>query len=68
MDQAVRMMQAGKDIRLEQVQEQLLRFTVLDFSPRVPVSGKGDDIDAIILALNTLGDELSSRNITEKAK
>lgn len=50
------------DERFERIQEQLIKFIRFDFSGRIPLSGKGDDIDAIILALNTLGEELSERN------
>ena len=55
-----------KDERLERIQEQLIEFTQLDFTLRIPVSGKGDDIDAIILALNTLGEELSAKESFKK--
>lgn len=48
----------GNDIRLEQIQEQILRFSLMDFGFRSSLSDKGDEIDAIIVGLNTLGEEL----------
>ncbi|MGZ4056595.1 MAG: hypothetical protein ACXVPU_15925 [Bacteroidia bacterium] len=48
----------AKDDRIEKIQEQILRFALKDFSLRVPVSDKCDDIDAIIAGLNVLGEEL----------
>ena len=53
-----------KDLRLERIHEQLIKFTQLDFNGRIPLSEKGDDIDAIIIGLNTLGEELSVKKIT----
>lgn len=47
-----------KDVRLEMIQETLVKFTQFDFKGRIPVSERGDDIDAIIVGLNTLGEEL----------
>lgn len=52
-----------KDERLERIQEQLIKFALLDFSNRLILSGNGDDIDAIILGLNTLAEELSVKKI-----
>ncbi|HWY10438.1 MAG TPA: hypothetical protein VN026_03880 [Bacteroidia bacterium] len=49
--------------RLELIQAQILRFTQMDFSMRIPLSEKGDDIDAIIVGLNTLGEELSTKEL-----
>jgi hypothetical protein len=40
------------------INDQLLRFTQLDFSVTLPVSEKGDELDAIIARLNTPGQEL----------
>ena len=48
-----------KDKRLDHIQEQLIKFTQFDFNGRIPLSDKGDEIDAIILGLNTLAEELS---------
>jgi hypothetical protein len=46
------------DERLKQIQEQLLKYLQFNFTESLPVSAKGDDIDAIIAGLNTLGEEL----------
>jgi hypothetical protein len=48
-----------KDKRLDHIQEQLIKFTQFNFNGRIPLSDKGDEIDAIILGLNTLAEELS---------
>lgn len=48
------------DPRLLKIQELLIRFNTGDFSARETVSEQGDDIDAIIVALNTLGEEVQS--------
>lgn len=50
-----------RDERLENIQERLIKFTQFDFNGHIPVSKKGDDIDAIIVGLNTLGEELESK-------
>jgi PAS domain S-box-containing protein len=50
----------NKDPRLERIQEMLLKFNAGDFSARETVSEKGDELDAIIIALNTLGEEAQS--------
>jgi len=56
---------AQSDQRLSLIQEQLIKFTQLDFTTRIPVSERGDEIDAIILGLNTLGEELDA-HLTSK--
>lgn len=48
------------DNRMELIQQQILKFVRLDFTMTIPVSGKGDDVDAIIVGLNTLGEELKA--------
>ncbi|MFI5204767.1 MAG: hypothetical protein ACHQF2_09755 [Flavobacteriales bacterium] len=53
------------DTRLEAIQELLIKFTQFDFSERVPISDKGDHIDAIIVGLNTLGEELSAVELSK---
>jgi hypothetical protein len=52
-----------KDQRLDLIQDQLIRLTQLDFSRMLPVSEKGDDLDAIIVGLNTLAEELQTKKI-----
>lgn len=59
---------AEKDQRLERIQDMLVKFALFDFSGRIPVSEKGDDIDAVILGLNTLGEELSAREKKDGTK
>jgi len=54
------------DERLLLIQEQLLKFTTLDFSGSLPISQKGDDIDAIIVGINTLAEELRPLNLKKK--
>ncbi|HXB40331.1 MAG TPA: hypothetical protein VNZ49_07290 [Bacteroidia bacterium] len=55
--------QLKNDKRLSLIQEQLIKFVRLDFSGNLPVSEKGDDIDAIIIGMNTLGEELNTAEI-----
>jgi len=45
------------DPRFEKLMDQLVRYATGDFSPRSAVSEKGDSLDAIAVALNTLGEE-----------
>jgi signal transduction histidine kinase len=53
------------DERIEKIYSLLLRYTTEgDYSARVPVSNKGDELDAIIVGLNTLGEELQSSGKT----
>jgi hypothetical protein len=52
--------QIKQDERLLLIQEQLIKFVQFDFSMALPVSEKGDEIDAIIIGLNTLGEELNA--------
>jgi hypothetical protein len=51
------------DLRLELIKEQLIKYTQLDFSGHIHVSENSDEIDAIIVGLNTLGEELSEKKI-----
>jgi PAS domain S-box-containing protein len=46
------------DSRIEQIKEILLRYNLGDYSVRAELSKEGDDLDAIIVGLNSLGDEL----------
>jgi PAS domain S-box-containing protein len=52
-----------KDPRLEKILDLLLKYTLADYSHREFISGKGDEIDAIIIGLNTLGEELQGAGI-----
>lgn len=51
------------DTRFDQVQQLLLKFTKMEFGDRLAVSDKGDDLDAIIVGLNTLGEELEKKSL-----
>jgi PAS domain S-box-containing protein len=46
-----------KDIRVQKILDLLLKYTLGDYSTRETVSQKGDELDAIIIGLNTLGEE-----------
>ncbi len=46
-----------KDVRVEKILNLLLKYTLGDYSVRETVSEKGDELDAIIIGLNTLGEE-----------
>ena len=48
------------DERFERILSLLVKYAQRDFSAREEISDKGDELDAIILGLNTLGEELSS--------
>lgn len=50
-----------KDKRLEDLMQQLSSYSKFDFQPRGIVSGKGDEIDALITGLNKLGEDLISK-------
>jgi PAS domain S-box-containing protein len=52
--------------RVTAIMDVLLKYTLFDFSEKAQISETGDEIDAIALALNTLGEELSDRIRTEK--
>jgi PAS domain S-box-containing protein len=52
--------------RVTAIMDVLLKYTFFDFSEKAEISEAGDEIDAIALALNTLGEELSDRIIAEK--
>jgi PAS domain S-box-containing protein len=55
------------DKRFEKVSDLIIKYTTLDFSSRGAISPKGDELDAIITGLNTLGEELeaSKKDIKE---
>lgn len=48
------------DERIEKIYAQILRYTVADFTERGVISDKGDELDAITVGLNTLGEELQA--------
>lgn len=45
------------DGRVQKILDLLLKYTLGDYSKRESVSKKGDELDAIIIGLNTLGEE-----------
>lgn len=47
-----------KQKKIERILEVLLKYTVLDFSEKIPLSLEEDEIDAIAFGLNTLATEL----------
>lgn len=44
--------------RINEVMEILMEYTIMDFSRKIKISDKRDEIDAIAAGLNTLGQEL----------
>jgi len=52
--------------RVTAIMNILLKYTILDFSQKAEISSNGDEIDAIALALNTLGEELNDRITAER--
>lgn len=49
-----------KDQRIEKIFDLLINYTLGNFSMRENISSEGDELDAIILGLNTLGEELQA--------
>jgi PAS domain S-box-containing protein len=47
-----------EDPRISQICEVLVAYATSDFSCRLPLSGKGDGLDAIIAGLNTLAEQM----------
>jgi len=50
----------NKDKRIEEINELLLKYTLGEYTQRATVSNKGDELDAIIIGLNTMGEELEA--------
>ncbi len=48
------------DARINMILEALLKYTTMDFSVRLSVTEKGDELDAIVVGLNSLIDELEN--------
>jgi PAS domain S-box-containing protein len=46
--------------RTNELLEVLLRYTLMDFSQKASISPAGDELDAIAVGLNTLGEELEN--------
>jgi PAS domain S-box-containing protein len=54
--------------RMEILVEGLLKYTLFDFSEKIEVTEKGDEIDAVAIGLNTLTEELEHSIASEKLK
>lgn len=54
-------------IRITDILSALMRYTSMDFSERLALSGRGDELDAISMGLNSLIDELE-RHIGKLSK
>lgn len=52
--------------RIDSIFNILLKYTIMDFAEKAPVSKKADEIDAIAAGLNTLGEELQHFISAEK--
>jgi PAS domain S-box-containing protein len=50
----------SEDPRISQICDALVAYASSDFSCRLPLSGNGDGIDAIIAGLNTLAEEMQA--------
>lgn len=46
--------------RINAILSVLLKYTIMDFSQKMVISERGDEIDAIAIGLNTLGEELEA--------
>ena len=46
--------------RLNAMLDVLLQYTLMDFSQKIEISPLGDEVDAVALGINTLGEELDS--------
>lgn len=46
--------------RINEIMDVLLKYTIMDFSKKMPISTKGDELDAISVGLNTLSEELEN--------
>lgn len=50
----------NQDERIDKIYNLLLKYVTSDFTARETVSEKGDELDGIILGLNTLGEEMQA--------
>ena len=60
--------QADKDNRLTQIMKLLIQYSQMNFSAQGKLSGKGDELDAIIAGLNTMAQEVGELVTTYKEK
>jgi PAS domain S-box-containing protein len=52
--------------RVEEIMSVLLRYTLFDFAEKATITGAGDELDAVALGLNTLGEELNGKIEAER--
>ena len=52
--------------RVNNLLDVLLKYTVMDFKEKAPVSDEGDEVDAIAIGINTLAEELEAKIEAEK--
>lgn len=50
--------QQHHDIRLEEISNLLIQYSLGNFEEQLPISDSGDDVDALIAGVNMLGEEL----------
>lgn len=55
-----------KEEKANEIMEVLLKTTILDFSQKIELSSRGDELDAIALGINTMSEELESYIASEK--
>lgn len=56
--------QTNEDLRLEEISNLLIQYSLGNFDLQLPLSQDGDDIDAIIAGVNMLGEELKHVTIS----
>ena len=54
------------DPRVAEILNVFVKYTSLDFSEKVSISEEGDEIDAIAIGLNALGEELKFKHEQEQ--
>lgn len=52
--------------KFENISDILLEYSVMDFSRKVELSEKGDELDAVSAGLNTLGEELEASFLSQE--
>ncbi|HXB40330.1 MAG TPA: PAS domain S-box protein [Bacteroidia bacterium] len=52
--------------RINGILDVLLKYTVMDFSEKIPITVNADELDAIAVGLNTLSEELQSHTLLLK--
>ena len=54
------------DSRIDSILNLILEYTKFNFHSREKISEKGDELDSIIVGLNTLGEELESHGVSRR--